>query len=158
MKFYKPEEYQLKVEKLYHLVSNDLRKILPKARIEHIGSSSIPGSVSKGDLDIFVGVECDEIDNALSILQKHNYFLKEGSFECEHLKMLITDKYNHDVALQLVVNGSEYEFFIHFREILRSSPNLIGEYNALKISCAGMDENKYRKLKSDWIEKVLSNN
>ncbi|WP_371317042.1 GrpB family protein [Aeromonas sp. sia0103] len=42
--------------------------MLPKARVEHIGASSIPLAISKGDLDIFIGVESDELEAAVQLL------------------------------------------------------------------------------------------
>ncbi|CAM3485341.1 hypothetical protein PAMA111031_04255 [Paraphotobacterium marinum] len=42
--------------KLFEKYKNKIQSILPKAKIEHIGSSSIPNAISKGDLDILIGV------------------------------------------------------------------------------------------------------
>ncbi len=57
MKLKKYEEYSSHVEFLFTKLSQELKLILPNARIEHVGSSSIAGSISKGDLDVFVGVD-----------------------------------------------------------------------------------------------------
>ena len=47
-----------------------LTALLPEARIEHIGSTSIPGSVTKGDLDICVQVEQSAFPEADRILSE----------------------------------------------------------------------------------------
>ena len=57
VKFLEPEAYQPLARELFNRSSSLIRQALPAARIEHIGSSAIEGAVSKGDLDIFVGVE-----------------------------------------------------------------------------------------------------
>lgn len=70
--------------------------------------------------------------------------------------MMVTDKYNYDVAIQIVVNGSEFENFIKLRDLLNSRPDLVEELNVLKRNCRGFSPEKYRELKSNWVEKVLS--
>jgi GrpB-like predicted nucleotidyltransferase (UPF0157 family) len=57
MKFYEASEYQECTNRLFEIYRAKIILLLPTARIEHIGSSSVPGAISKGDLDIFVGVE-----------------------------------------------------------------------------------------------------
>ncbi|CAM3686628.1 hypothetical protein VIAQ111709_07315 [Vibrio aquimaris] len=42
--------------------------MLPDAVIEHIGSSSIPNAISKGDLDILVGINASELEKAVTRL------------------------------------------------------------------------------------------
>jgi len=69
--------------------------------------------------------------------------------------MLVTDKYKHDVAIQLTVNGSEFEEFIRFRDILNNMPNLVSEYNILKRGSEGIEPDDYRSNKSQFIERVL---
>lgn len=69
--------------------------------------------------------------------------------------MLITDKYQHNVAIQLEVIGSEFEDFIRLRNILNKSPDLVNEYNILKAECEGMEPDAYRAKKRLFIERVL---
>ncbi|MCF8059304.1 MAG: GrpB family protein [Bacteriovoracaceae bacterium] len=71
--------------------------------------------------------------------------------------MLYTEKYNHDVAIQLVVNGSEFKDFIRFRDILRSDERLLREYNELKLSSSDLNEDEYREKKSKWVQGILMN-
>ncbi len=57
MKFHEASEYQESNNRLFEVYRAKIISLLPTARIEHIGSSSVPGAISKGDLDIFVGVD-----------------------------------------------------------------------------------------------------
>ncbi len=57
MKFYPAEQYQAACNELFVRYERDIKTLIPNARVEHVGASSIPFAVSKGDLDIFVGVE-----------------------------------------------------------------------------------------------------
>ena len=106
MKLKKYEEYSSHVEDLFTKLSQDLRLVLSEARIEHIGSSSIPGSISKGDLDVFVGVDQINFNDALEEIKRIGFVEKVETFRSNELCMLVTTKYDFDVAVQLVSNGS----------------------------------------------------
>lgn len=154
----KYEDYSEFVNNLFELLSKELRSILPNARIEHIGSSAIPGSISKGDLDIFVGVEHSFFNQALLLIKNIDFNEKKGTFRSEELCMLVTDKFNYDVAVQLVSNGSEFEDFLVFRNKLRTDENLVKEYNQTKLLAQSLSDSEYREEKNKFIEKVLKAN
>jgi GrpB-like predicted nucleotidyltransferase (UPF0157 family) len=69
---------------------------------------------------------------------------------------MLESKSSDDVAFQLVANGSEFEFFLIFRDKLRANPSLVQQYNALKMSCEGLSQDDYRRKKSDFINHVLT--
>ena len=71
--------------------------------------------------------------------------------------MMVTDKYNYDVAIQIVVNGSEFEDFIKFRDFMMTRPDLVEELNVLKRSCSDFTPDEYRAKKSNWVEGILKN-
>ena len=154
----KYEDYSEFVNNLFELLSKELRSILPNARIEHIGSSAIPGSISKGDLDICVGVEHSFFNQALLLIKNIDFNEKKGTFRSEELCMLVTDKFNYDVAVQLVSNGSEFEDFLVFRNKLRTDENLVKEYNQTKLLAQSLSDSEYREEKNKFIEKVLKAN
>lgn len=138
-------------------VKSDTLKYITNSRFEHIGASSILGSVSKGDLDIFVGVNRDDFEKTLQKLKAIGFYEKEGTLRTDELCMMVTDKYNYDVALQVVVNGRKFEDFIKFRDFMKTRPDLIEELNALKRSCSGLAPDDYRAKKSNWVQGILKN-
>ena len=156
MKFFRSEEYQPQINLIFDRVDNEIRELVSNARIEHIGASSIPGAISKGDLDIFVGVEKDRIEETIHLLNASGYWQKKDTLQTESLRVLETDKYGVDVAIQLVANESEFEMFLVFRDTLRGDDKLLNEYNKLKLCCAHKNADSYRSSKSKFIESVLS--
>ncbi len=68
MHFLSPEEYQTTAQNLFDKIKKDLVVSLPYARIEHIGSSSIEGLISKGNLDIYVEIEKLQFDESIEIV------------------------------------------------------------------------------------------
>ena len=155
MKFLKATEYQDIVNQIFAKLSSELKTILVNTRIEHIGASSIPDAVSKGDLDVYVGVAKEDFEESLAKIKKLNFVEKEDTLRTDELCMLCTDKYNYDVAVQLVVNGSQFADFIAFRDLLRSNSRLLEDYNNLKRASSDLSSEKYREKKSIWVESIL---
>lgn len=155
MKFLIPEQYQPKCSELFDRIKFKIKNRLPHARVEHIGASSIPNAISKGDLDVFVGVRPTELEASVEILKQIGFREKLDTLRTAELCML-EERSGEDVALQVVANGSEFEFFITFRDKLRQNPDLIGRYNELKKHCEGFDQDAYRRMKSEFIVQVLA--
>ena len=155
MRFLEPLQYQAEIRRLFEMVEKEVSRLLPNANIEHIGASAIPGAVSKGDLDVFVGVDEHELERAVHCLARNGYRVKTNTLRNESLCMLESSSYEYPVALQVVANGSEFEMFLTFRDALRQNDKLLKEYNQMKHLCEGMSENCYRNRKSAFIEKVL---
>ena len=70
--------------------------------------------------------------------------------------MLLSPRTDTDVALQVVAKGSEFEFFLHFRDALRADPRLVEQYNLLKQRFAPFGMERYREEKSRFITTVLT--
>ena len=155
MKFYPAEQYQTTCHEMFARYERDIRKLIPNARVEHVGASSIPSAVSKGDLDIFVGVELGELEDAIERLTTLGFTEKLDTLRTPELCMLESTSVD-DVALQVVINGSEFECFLTFRDKLRVNPALVERYNTLKMSCESWPQDEYREKKSTFIEHVLA--
>lgn len=155
MKFYKPDQYQAACEALFLQTKSKVLALLPHARVEHIGASSIPYAVSKGDLDIFVGIKADEFENSVKLLSSLGFQEKVDTLRTAELCMLESIS-QEDVALQVVVNGSEFECFLKFRDLLCANADLVKQYNKLKLSCEDLSQDAYREKKSVFVEWVLA--
>ena len=154
MKFYKAEEYQPACKDVFCKYALEIAALLPDAVIEHVGASSIPNAVSKGDLDILVGVDGSELEGAVKLLSTLGFKEKTDTLRTPELCML--ESYSgEDVAFQVVAHGPEFEMFVGFRNTLRENPELIHQYNQLKMSCEGWSHDDYRRTKSAFVERVL---
>lgn len=155
MKFYPAEQYQTACHEMFARYERDIKTLILNARVEHVGASSIPSAVSKGDLDIFVGVELGELEYVVGRLTTLGFTEKLDTLRTPELCMLESTS-GDDVALQVVANGSEFECFLTFRDKLRAAPVLVEQYNTLKISCEGWSQEEYREKKATFIEYVLA--
>lgn len=155
MKFLEAEAYQPKVSQRYEELAQVLAIAFPSAHIEHIGSSSVEGLVSKGDLDIYLSVPLENHSDAVNKLEEMGYVVKEDTHRDDELCMMILPDQEIDTAIQIVAKGSRFENFLDFKYSLQSNPLLREEYNQLKRDSASLDEESYRLKKAAFIEKVL---
>ena len=155
MEFLDPPRFFTRNKNAFNEIYSEVSAVLPHARIEHIGSSAVIGLISKGDLDVFVGVEPQTFADALSKLKSLGYREKKDPLRTPSLCMLVVERYTWDAAIQLVANGSEFEFFLDFRDKLSTCPRLVEQYNELKTQCTGMEADEYRNVKSQFIESTL---
>lgn len=151
-----PSNYQAQAVSVFTTVATEVSRLLPDAQLEHIGASAIPGAVSKGDLDICVLVTPQAHAQAVQKLEAAGYAIKTDTMRTPALCMLLSPRTDMDVALQVVAKGSEFEFFLHFRDALRADPALVEQYNQLKTRFATSGEERYRAEKSRFITAVLT--
>lgn len=143
------------VSSVFEEVAAELLRVFPSAVVEHVGATSIPGTMTKGDLDICVLVEqsdFDDADRALGALFERNV----GSHKSDSLSSFVDESRTVSVGIQLVVIGGPEDFFVKWRNLLRGSRQLIEKYNALKCLWQGRSHRAYRTAKSEFIERLLA--
>lgn len=132
-----------------------LAALLPRARMEHVGSTAVPGSVTKGDLDICVIVEPADFADADALLGGR-YRRNLGSIHTAEFAAFTAEDDAIDVGIQLVAAGSRWDAFVRWRDLLRSDPGLRRAYDVLKRRYDGKPMDEYRAAKSEFIDAVLS--
>jgi GrpB-like predicted nucleotidyltransferase (UPF0157 family) len=158
MRLIPPEGYQSRAADLFEALAQVLRHAVPAARVEHVGASSIPGAISRGDLDVCAIVPATHFDRACAAIKQLGYVEKPDTLRTSELCMLIPADPDEDHAIQLIQAGSEFEFFVSFRDALRADPELVRNYNQVKRESAALGEAAYRAAKSSFIRSVLEAN
>jgi GrpB-like predicted nucleotidyltransferase (UPF0157 family) len=133
-----------------------IRALLPAAEIEHVGATSIPGALTKGDLDLLVRVEREGMPAAVDALrgryavhQLDNWTGDLASFAYEGESPL-------PVGVQLVVRGTPDDLmFRDLRGLLLGRPAALERLNALKRSFEGAEYDSYTEAKGALIEGLL---
>lgn len=178
----KLEEYNPAWKKDFELEKNKLNKILlpTNVQIEHIGSTSIEGSVTKPIIDILIGVDSPTLfDSIVMTLIKNNYiYYSVYNHKYPDRRHLIKIKENIDIKeitnfgediidnigytrlfhVNVTVHKSKYwNRHIGFRDSLRLDSKLLFKYSKLKIELAKLDwpsmEN-YSDAKTEFIREV----
>jgi GrpB-like predicted nucleotidyltransferase (UPF0157 family) len=155
VEFVNEGEIRATVAEILGGLCRELAKLLPAATIEHVGSTSIPETVTKGDLDVCVLVDQTELHAADGILAGR-FARNIGSDRSESLSSFVDPSRRVAVGIQLVARGGAEDFFVRWRDLLRGSPALRDAYNDLKRRWHGRSHGDYRQAKSEFIERTLA--
>lgn len=138
-------------------ISQNLTQLLPEADIQHVGSTAIPGALTKGDLDINVRIPADRFQSAERILGDR-FERKPNPSYPDKFSYFKNDSPPISIGIQLTVIDSEFDFFWKFRDLLLQNPELVTAYNQIKQKFNGKASAAYRVAKSDFIEFIISSN
>jgi GrpB-like predicted nucleotidyltransferase (UPF0157 family) len=129
------------------------------AAVEHIGSTSVPGLAAKPVIDIDVVVaSTDDVPAAIERLGSLGY-AHQGDQGIKGREAFMWPSGGQRRHLYVVVRGSQpYLDHIEFRDHLRSHPEVVSDYAALKVQLAkhhGTDRLGYTDAKAEFITGVL---
>jgi GrpB-like predicted nucleotidyltransferase (UPF0157 family) len=139
-----------------------LKKILPKdARIEHCGSSAVPGLGGKGIIDIFISVCLKDVRKSKEMLQKAGYSLNSdlgGRDRVFFERDYITDGRTRRVHLHLTHHNSfQIRKAVALVRYMRKYPESAKEYAQIKkeaVRYAKGSGEKYRQYKKAFVERL----
>lgn len=153
---FKPvEEVKELADKVFEEQKQVILSKLPFAEVNHIGSTVIPGSITKGDLDINVRVKKEDFHKSVEIL-KSMYDINQPDNWTENFASFKTNKLEIDFGLQLTVIGSKDDVYLKIRDVLRANPNLVEELNEIKKKYQGKSMDEYRKEKGIFFDKIVN--
>ena len=126
--------------------------MLPGARIEHVGATAVPGSLTKGDLDICVIVAGEEFKRASRVLGERFEIHQPENWSATLASFIAPPEDRIDVGVQLVTAGSADErHFVGWRDRLRADPEARARYDELKRRHQADDIDAYRAAKERLI-------
>src|SRR5699024_1433271 len=111
--FYNSTLFKDKAEKIFLLQKKLIKDYLPEDDIQHVGSTSIPNSITKWELDIKVCVYKNKFQKAVSILSLL-YESNVGSIKKDEFIAYQKDSSGSPLGVQLTVIGYEFVFFWEF--------------------------------------------
>jgi GrpB-like predicted nucleotidyltransferase (UPF0157 family) len=140
-----------------------LSEVLPPgARVEHVGSTSVPGLGAKPIVDILVGVErLGDVERCIPEIEALGYeYVSEYEAQLPQRRYFRRDEAGAR-AQHLHAVEFDSEFFrehLAFRDALRADPQLARAYETLKRQLAerfGRDREGYTEAKTVFVEAVL---
>ena len=149
--FVKTADITDKIEALFHAEKKKLTTMISNLEIEQVGGTSVPGSISKGDLDINIRVEPARFEAVKELLQTP-YEVNQPDNWSATFASFKDDPRN--LGIQLTVIGSHEDFFVLQRNYLRNHPEKVLELNALKEQFEGKSMDEYRKKKQEFFESI----
>ena len=132
-----------------------LLALLPTAEVLHTGGTSIPHALTRGDLDVHVRVAPADFVSARDKLSRAYASYSPETWTDEFATFVRADpEVDTGVALTAVDGEHDRRFLFAWRR-LRSDPQLLREYNALKEAHVGAtDDELYRAAKSAFFDRL----
>ncbi|MDH2413263.1 GrpB family protein [Nocardioides sp. CER19] len=131
---------------------------VPTARVEHVGSTSVPGLAAKPILDIDVIVERPQVARAIAVLESVGYVHRGDLGVTDREAFLAPDEDPRRHVYVCVAGTLNVRNHLAVRDVLRGRADLRDEYAAVKRSLAAdpdMDITTYIAAKSDVLQRVL---
>ncbi|MFT4277233.1 MAG: GrpB family protein [Rhodopseudomonas sp.] len=142
-------------ERLFVAVQQQLVAVLPKTcELLHIGATSVPGCLTKGDLDIVVRVQREDFQAAEAALAAR-YARNSGSVRTNEFAAFEDETCTPHLGIQLTVKGGGFDVFHQFAAALRADPALVKRYNELKRAHDGQPMDRYRAAKDAFVTDAL---
>jgi GrpB-like predicted nucleotidyltransferase (UPF0157 family) len=127
-----------------------IKSILPNTKVTLIGSFAVP-MCGKEEIDLLI--ETDNVNEAQELLGNHGFqigpIVKDEGF-CK------SNKYGIVCDLHVVSKGHKnikkyFDLIINLKE----NPKILKEYEKLKWSLEGSNEEIYKKSKNDFLKKLI---
>ncbi len=146
-------------------VAGLIRQRMPEVRVEHVGSTAIPGCHGKGPIDLLLLYPAGQLAAGRAVLDGLGFQRHElpGAFPQERpvrIGTIAHDGTRFRLHVHVIAADSpEVAEQIRFRDTLRANPALVAEYVALKraVLAAGVtDGGAYSNGKDPFIRRVLA--
>ncbi len=160
---YKFEEYNPNYKKQYSL---ELKKLIPvlkkyNPKIEHFGSTAVPGLGGKGVIDIIIKIKKSQLNPVINLLVKHKYELRSRHDDEERVFLLKKYKSKNGerfIHIHLTTSQKTFDKRVKFRDYLINNKADCDEYILIKknaVKHCKDDGHLYQKLKSKFMTKIM---
>lgn len=130
-----------------------IKGILPDSEIEHVGSTSLPHGITKGDLDIQVSVGAPMFDTAKAALA-HEFVLDPDNVWGDGAASFKIEDAAIPIGVHLTEIGGPFDLQWRFRELLKARPELLWEYDDIKRRFEGGRMIDYRNAKAEFFGRI----
>ena len=130
---------------------------VPSARVEHVGSTSVPGLAAKPVLDVDVIVDEPDVPGAIAALASVGYVHRGDLGVAGREAFLAPDEPRRNVYV-CTAGTTNVRNHLAVRDVLRSRDDLREAYAAVKLALAAdpvMDIDTYLAGKSAVLQEVL---
>lgn len=143
------------IQQCFNDVENKIRPYLPNAEIIHVGSTAVPGCLTKGDMDIVVRVAESEFINSIGVLGKIFGRSDRNPPMDDYAEFDFFGK-RLPVSIQLVSINGAYDDFHIVTTILNRDKKILQKFNELKITFNGCDMEDYRQAKNKFFKEIIA--
>lgn len=156
------DEYNDEWERIYKEEEKKLNKLIGKyvIKIEHVGSTAIPGLIAKPIIDMGIAVEdLNKNLDYIEILKNNGYeYRDDNGIKGERLFKKINNGLTTHFIHIVEIKSKRWHDFITFRDYLLSHPEEIKTYADLKKSLEkkyANDRKQYTASKNKYISEII---
>jgi len=141
-------------------IGNILIKKIPSFHIEHVGATSVKGAFARPIITILIGLDSPmymPVARDLLVTNGLKYASNVSTMGDMYLAKFSNqydDRMLYNVHI-VITNSREWKIYIAFRNLLKRDPDLLKQYNALRVINYSREEKKYNAIKSEFINKTL---
>lgn len=147
------EDLQDIVERVYKEESKIIHGLLGDIEIHHVGGTSIPKLLTKGDLDVNIRVSQGDFKKTVDKLREH-YFTAQISNWNDTFASFKDYRLEIDFGIQVTVIDSSGDHFLKHKSVLLGNPKKIEDFNKLKLDFEGKEMRYYRKAKAEFLRSM----
>jgi GrpB-like predicted nucleotidyltransferase (UPF0157 family) len=162
MEKYTFNEYDNEYKDLFTRERDNLSIFLQGSKIEHVGSTAIPGLGGKKIIDIMLGSHHEHLRPYIKILKYRNYEFREKGSTKERLFFRKIYRTKNSVTIYHLhitkIGSKDWNQIIKFRDYLLTHPDAVKEYAKLKIKAVETAKGNgevYKEIKRKYFEKIL---
>jgi GrpB-like predicted nucleotidyltransferase (UPF0157 family) len=152
--FVREEQVRDRVRAAWARESAVLRWLLPQSDLQHVGSTAVPGSLTKGDLDVQVRVAAEAFERAERVLAAHYPRNALSTRLPGAFAAFVSRGRAVEIGIQLTSMHGAVDTFWRFREVLRAREYLRQRFDALKRAHEGLPMAVYRAAKDRFLEEL----
>jgi GrpB-like predicted nucleotidyltransferase (UPF0157 family)/N-acetylglutamate synthase-like GNAT family acetyltransferase len=141
------------VETVLADVRRELRVLAPGVDVEHVGATSMPDGVTKGDVDVNLRVAGDRFDPLVAALSTRFDVAQPGNWSGTFASFSDT-RCGVPLGIQVTVTGSEDDFLVDLRDRMREDPELRRHYDETKRANAASGRAAYWHAKDDFLRRT----
>ncbi len=141
-------------ETLFQTIQKRILSALPEAEVFHVGSTSIPDLLTKGDLDVQVRLAEANYQRAHQLFSSW-WELNLGGFT-EGGASFKDDSLEPDLGVHLTIKNGPADIQWRFTEVLKRREDMRREYSQLKRACEGEEihSDNYLSAKDRFFAKL----
>jgi GrpB-like predicted nucleotidyltransferase (UPF0157 family) len=137
-------------------ISAQLGALVPSGEFHHIGATAIPGSITKGDVDVLLRVEAPDFLPAAESLRSRFVINQPENWTSVFASFADENSFPFPLGVQLVVKDSEADFFLFLVEYFTSKPEYLAEYNRIKMESAPLGVVEYWNAKERYLTPIIA--
>lgn len=157
-------DYDPRAADVARLVTQLVRDAIPQVRVEHMGSTAVPGCAGEGTVDLMIPVAEAELETVEQTLDRLGFQRQDSADPFPESRPMRVGSLVHEGEVFLLhvhvipVPSPEVDEMRFFRACLRGDPELVRAYVAQKqkiIAGGFIDTREYSLQKGAFIKEVL---